>query len=109
MKQRLDVCTNNLDENGNPAGGHVRAVGLSIDWQNGPLGRGADRKVPNGAFVETVIQAALTRLEWYEAETPYSCTENREAIASLVEAINALDKRTRRRERARVEGLHAGN
>lgn len=45
---------NRVDADGNPAGGSLSGKGLSIEWQDGPLGRGADRKEPNGAFVETV-------------------------------------------------------
>ncbi len=56
------VCVNNIDDRGRPAGGTVRGIGLSIDWQNGPLGRGAERIEPNGAFVESVIFAALQRI-----------------------------------------------
>jgi len=51
-------CENLLDEWNNPAGGSVKGVGLDVVWQNGPLGRGENRKEPNGAFVETVIDAA---------------------------------------------------
>ena len=44
MQDKIE-CTNNLGSNGNPAGGAVRGVGLSIDWQNGPLGRGEDLSI----------------------------------------------------------------
>ena len=49
-----------VDENGNPAGGVSTGKGLTISWQNGPLGRiGTDeRSEPNGAFVEDVVGAA---------------------------------------------------
>jgi len=52
---------NRQDSEGNPTGGSVRGTGLSIDWQNGPLGRDADRLAPNGAFVETVIDMEMLR------------------------------------------------
>lgn len=97
---------NNDDENGNPAGGLVRGVGLSIVWQNGPLGRGAERKDPNGAFVETVISAAKQRLEYYQAGGKFACRENAMAITKLDEALLWLDKRTRDREARQVEGTH---
>ena len=60
-------CTvvNRSDSEGNPAGGCVNGIGLNIDWQNGPLGRDANRIEPNGAFVETVISAVVTRIEYY--------------------------------------------
>ena len=43
------------DENGSPAGGCSYGTGWVISWQNGPLGRGNERKEPNGAFVEDVF------------------------------------------------------
>ncbi len=98
------------DEKGNPAGGTVRGTGLSIDWQNGPLGRGADRQAPNGAFVETVIAAAKQRIEYYQGADgrgKFSCRENAIAITKLDEALLWLNKRTADREARAVEGTHA--
>ena len=46
------------DKDGNPAGGVSSGRGFAISWQNGPLGRGVERREPNGAFVEDVIAAA---------------------------------------------------
>jgi len=94
-----------FDENGMPAGGVTTGVGISISWQNGPLGRGPDRKEPNGAFVEGVIAAALDRLEWYQA-TKFKCRENSLAITKLQEALHWCDHRTRDREKRQVEGMH---
>jgi hypothetical protein len=96
-----------LDGDGNPAGGEVQAVGLTIHWQNGPLGRGEDRLEPNGAFVETVIAAALQRIEFYN-EGQFRCRENSLAITKLEEALHWLNARTQRREQAGVEGTHEG-
>ena len=96
---------NRLDGSGKPAGGSVAGVGLSIHWQDGPLGRGEDRRAPNGAFVETVIAAALQRLEWYN-EGEFSCRENSIAITKLEEALLWLGKRTADREGRGVEGTH---
>lgn len=42
------------DNDGNPAGGVVSGNGLCISWQNGPLGRGEERREPNGAFVKAL-------------------------------------------------------
>lgn len=99
---------NPLDANGNPSGGAVHGVGLSINWQNGALSRGTDRQPPNGAFVETVIQAAKQRLEFYQtaSDARFVCRENAEAIEHLTQALNALEKRTARREALGVEGTH---
>lgn len=98
---------NYSDDNGNPAGGYVESVGLRVDWQNGPLGRGESRQEPNGAFVETVIAAAKQRLEYYQ-ETKFNCEENAEAITALYRALAWCNKRTARREAQDVEGTHEG-
>lgn len=102
-----------LDENGNPAGGVSTTRGATISWQNGPLGRiGTDeRKEPNGAFVEDIIQMAIGRLEFYQtaSDSRFACEENAEAIRLLKQAGVVLDSRTKRREAARTEGTHEGN
>jgi hypothetical protein len=99
---------NIVDENGNPTGGGVTGTGLLIDWQNGPLGRGAQRQEPNGAFVETVISAAKQRLEFYQMAHggKFSCAENEDAITHLEAALTRLDERTKNRETREVEGTH---
>lgn len=99
---------NNTDDKGNPTGGQVRGTGLAIEWQNGPLGRGNERKDPNGAFVETIIAAALQRIEFYQNASGgrFKCRENAIAITKLEEALLWLDKRTRDREKRQVEGTH---
>jgi hypothetical protein len=98
-------CNNLTDENGNPAGGSVSGTGLSINWQNGPLGRDEDRKEPNGAFVETVIDAARQRIQFYQ-DSKFACRENAIAITKLEEALLWLNKRTADREKRSVEGTH---
>ena len=65
MMQEITVA-NVSDPDGNPTGGSVRGTGITIDWQDGPLGRNGDRKAPNGAFVEGVILAAIRRLEYFQ-------------------------------------------
>lgn len=99
-------ASNWLDENGNPAGGLVEGTGMSILWQNGPLGRGEDRQEPNGAFVETVIAAALQRIQFYQSGK-FACRENALAITKLEEALHWLNHRTAAREARAVEGTHA--
>ena len=93
------------DTEGNPAGGFVKGVGLDIVWQNGPLGRGAERIEPNGAFVETVINAAVKRIEFYQ-ESKFKCRENAIALTHLETALLWLNKRTQEREARQVEGTH---
>jgi hypothetical protein len=103
----IDKCTvkNASDVSGNPAGGFVLGTGILIDWQNGPLGRGETRRRPNGAFVETVIAAALQRLEYYQAGK-FACEENACAIDLLNHALLELNHRTAHREMRGVEGTH---
>lgn len=92
-----------------PAGGFVQGVGLNITWQNGPLGRiGSDERIePNGAFVETVLEAVQQRIEYYQ--TMFPCRENALAITKIEEALHWLNSRTQRRVKANVEGTHEGN
>ena len=96
---------NYTDRDGNPAGGVAYAPGLEIQWQNGPLGRGADRQPENGAFVETVIAIARDRLAFYQF-SPFACEANASAIESLEAALAVLDARTKEREARAVEGTH---
>lgn len=102
------TAVNDNDDLGNPAGGSVEGVGLKIDWQDGPLGRGEERIEPNGAFVETVIAAAKQRIEYYQtaANGKFTCRENAMAITKLDEALMWLNKRTADREVRAVEGTH---
>jgi len=101
--------SNLLDADGNPAGGTVDGVGIEIRWQDGPLGRGSERKAPNGALVEDVIAAAVQRIQFYQAASggKFACRENALAITRLEEALHWLHARTRAREERRVEGTHA--
>ncbi len=105
MMAKYDAQNYN-DALGNPSGGYVKGTGLDIVWQNGPLGRGEARIEPNGAFVETVIDAARQRLEYYQT-SKFNSTYNAEAIEYLNKALAALDQRTKDREAAGVEGTHA--
>ena len=98
---------NIVDGDGNPTGGHVEGIGMDIDWQDGPLGRGDDRKAANGAFVETVIDAARQRIQFYQ-DNGFSCEENRGAIEHLKGALELLNTRTKRREQQNTEGTHKG-
>lgn len=107
MMQPFDA-ENHVDSDGNPTGGTVFATGIQIDWQDGPLGRGEDRREPNGAFVETVIAAAKQRIEFYNEAGggKFRCRENSLAITKLEEALHWLDHRTKAREERGVEGTH---
>lgn len=94
------------DPSGNPAGGFTDGTGFAISWQNGPLGSGADRREPNGAFVEDVIKACIDRLDWYQSGK-FNCWHNEAALVSLRDALKALDERTKDRVARGVEGTHS--
>ena len=93
------------DGNSNPAGGISCGKGFTISWQNGPLGRGENRKEPNGAFVETIIAAVKDRIEFYQGSR-FACDLNASAIEHLELALAALNLRTQDREDRKVEGEH---
>jgi hypothetical protein len=99
-------ATHVTDQDGNPAGGQTRGIGIQISWQMGPLVQNGERREPNGAFVEGVIQAAMDRLAYYQ-ETKFKCQDNADAIQHLVDALGCLQRRTRAREERGVEGTHA--
>ena len=105
------ITGENRELDGNPAGGYVTGVGIRIDWQDGPLGRGEDRREPNGAFVEDVLLACLERMRFYQGESEdgsgrFRCRENALIITKIEEAIHWGNHRTAERERRNVEGLN---
>jgi len=105
MRQKL--FAENFEDDGRPAGGYVRGTGLGVDWQNGPLALpNGERREPNGAFVEGVIEAAKQRLEYYQG-TEFHCSENAVALSHLGHALDALDGRTARRTAQGIEGTQA--
>ena len=107
MWDRNDLtCENVFDGDGNPTGGIVSGVGLSISWQDGPLRR--PPQAPNGAFVDDVIEAARQRLEFYQkaAGGKFACRENALAITKLEEAAHWLYARRMAREGRGVQGTH---
>ena len=65
MRQPVSFA-NNHDASGNPAGGFASGTGISITWQDGPLGRGPERLPPNGAFVEDVLEICVERIRFYQ-------------------------------------------
>lgn len=109
MSTQTFTAENFNDVTGRPAGGYVRAKGIAIRWQDGPLGRvGSDERIePNGAFVETVLEAAKQRIEYYQRKFP--CRENADAIVGIKFAIGSLNARTYRRVEQNVEGTHEGS
>jgi hypothetical protein len=100
------VGRHRVDENGNPAGGATKGIGIFISWQDGPLNRGAERIEPNGAFVEGVIAAALDRMEFYQ-DSKFACHDNAMVIECLKNALLWCEHRTADREQREVEGTHS--
>lgn len=91
------------DADGNPAGGVNTGRGFTISWQNGPLGRGAEREEPNGAFVEDIIDAVIRRINFYQC-SQFACDENAKALDHLCSALAVLMDKTADREARGVEG-----
>jgi len=94
-----------VDSDENPAGGVSSGLGFNISWQMGPLGRGKDRRIPNGAFVEKIIFAAIDRIQFYQ-KSKFKCDENATALLHLQDALYALETRTAGREARGTEGTH---
>ena len=99
-----------VDKDDNPAGGFFQSDGILISWQNGPLGEvgTADRKDPNGAFVEDVIDAIGSFIKHIRSyfKNPEVVTV---VLMQLMNANEILDARTKRRVMAKTEGTHEGN
>ena len=100
------IARNATNENGRPAGGFVKGVGIEITFQDGPLG---DEDYPSGAFVEHVLEAALQRVQFYQDVEGgrYKCLENEEIITHLELAIAECVKRQNRRGVEGTLGTHA--
>jgi hypothetical protein len=95
-----------VDADQNPAGGVSTGMGFNISWQMGPLGRGKERRIPNGAFVEKIIYAAIDRIQFYQ-RSKFNCADNELALNHLRDALVALERRTAERDAREVEGTHA--
>ena len=67
--QKLEI-NDKVDGDGIPTGGTAKGIGLSITWQEGPLGRGGERQAQNGALVEDVLRVCLNRLKFNQANKP---------------------------------------
>ena len=93
---------NTVDEDGNPYGGWVSGIGLSVSWQAGPRKEFSQR----GALVEDLIEAIIQRIEFYQ-ESKFACTANANALEHLKSALAELEARTASRIARGVEGTHA--
>ncbi len=89
-------------KDGNPAGGTVNFVARdadgniaevgTLDWQDGPVD---PQKGGNGVTVESLLEACVRRLEFYNtaAEGKYRCRENSLAITEIQAALGWLNQR----------------
>lgn len=87
------------DEKGNADGGQTFGPGFCIAWQR-------DSTTQNGAFITTIIEAVMDRLQFHQ-EGPHACPENAQALIHLSDALRVLNSRTQRRKEAGVEGTTA--
>ena len=99
------VSVHRNDDLGRPAGGVSTAIGVNVQWQDGPLRVDGVERPRNGAFVEEVIAIAADRLEYYQ-ESQFCCIENAVALGHLRAALEILECRTQLRELRGVEGTH---
>lgn len=99
---QLIEMQNFTDNKGNPAGGYAKATGMDLRWQAGPA-KTIDEV--NGTFVETVLEAVATRLEFYQ-NSRFWCEENEDALHLVRAAIVRQRDRTRKRVEQGVEGEH---
>ena len=101
--ERIEI-NNQTDFNDLPRGGQAYGMGFSIHWQDGPINRETGGK-PNGAFVEDVLEALISRLRFFQGG-PMHCPENELALQSLA---NAQDHLVGRRALREEQGLIGQN
>lgn len=77
------------------------ALGLRIDFQNGPLQETGN--VPNGLSNEALLAIVEDRLVGFQSGQ-FACRENAVALTKLQESMMWLQKRTRDRMARGVEG-----
>lgn len=107
MFERNKLKIKNLkDKEGNPAGGTVDGPGLSVAWQDGPLG--VPPKPATGAFVEDLLEAARLRLLFYQVacDGKFACRENALAATKIEEALLWLTARRMKRTKRKVQGTN---
>lgn len=126
------VGHNEVDPQGNPAGGYAsqsvktpvranfpdveafrvakaafkrqRGEAFCIYWQDGPIDRAAG-EAPNGALVEDILEVCARRIEFYQ-ESPYRCDTNDRAIQHIRGALEELLERRDDRAARGVLGKH---
>lgn len=73
----------------------------TLYFQEGPI----KEEGVNGIMNENLIAMVMDRLEHFQ-QSEYACLENSMALASLNDALKALDRRTVKRIKRGVEGTH---
>lgn len=93
-------------DNGNAS--HVYSITWNIHdrptklyFQNGPIAQ----EGINGLTNEILLAIVIDRLEGFQS-SKYACEENALALAHCLEALSALESRTRARTERGVEGTH---
>ena len=90
------------DLEGDPDGGVSHGMGYTISWQKGPLKVAGSR---NGAFVEDVLDAVKSRLQFYQ-DSKFNHAANQTAIDNIETALFALRNRMADRIERGVAGTH---
>ena len=85
----------------------ISSDNLNEAYENRPLNIDGVREEPNGAFVETILDVVLKRIEYYQ-DSKFKCRENALAITKIEEALHWLNARTERRIKEGTEGTHNG-
>lgn len=94
------MLTEQEKKDGSPAHIVSKDGFINIKFQLGPI-----KEVGvNGTQIDSVIDVVINRLEGFQ-KGPFECMENLNAITHLMEAKNALQSRTKKREDQGVEGL----
>lgn len=96
-----------VDEPGSGGANHIydvtptvgNAMGLRIEFQNGPL----NETPPNGLSNEALLAVVIDRLQGFQSGE-YKCRENAIALTHLEDAMHWLQHRTRARLARGVEG-----
>ena len=86
---------------GSPACVRDAAGYINIKFQCGPV----QEQGVNGTSIENVIALLVKRLEGFQ-RGPFCCDENANAIGYLTMASEELDRRTKKRVAAGVEGTN---
>lgn len=73
---------------------------ISIQFQCGPI----QEKGVNGIQITHVLELLAARLEGFQKNETFSCSENEMALLEIKEAITWLEIRTRDRVKRGVEG-----